>query len=309
MHEFISAVRDRDEDRLIWAAVEAMSPAETAFFREPGVFEYIVGQVLPDLARRREGGPLRLWAAGCGTGQEVYSLAMALEEAAPAGLTLEVFGSDLCERRLEKAQVGVYSQFEVQRGLSAQRLVRHFEGLEDGFALSPRVRQMVRWRRVNLMEDISRLGQFDLVLCRNLMGYLLDEARGRVLANLRDALAPGGRLVLGATEAAPGLVAAADRQHPAGREPVQADGEHAQDQDADDEVGHRVQDQRDPVADVVDRAAAFPARIGAQGESEDDRQDLAQAKQDDRRPEPAEEDVGHLLAVELERVAQVAGGG
>ena len=211
VHEFISAVRDRDEDRLIWAAVEAMSPAETAFFREPGVFEYIVGQVLPDLARRREGGPLRLWAAGCGTGQEVYSLAMALEEAAPAGLTLEVFGSDLCERRLEKAQAGVYSQFEVQRGLSAQRLVRHFEGLEDGFALSPRVRQMVRWRRVNLMEDISRLGQFDLVLCRNLMGYLLDEARGRVLANLRDALAPGGRLVLGATEAAPGLVAAADR--------------------------------------------------------------------------------------------------
>jgi chemotaxis protein methyltransferase CheR len=211
VHEFVCAVRDRDEDRLIWAAVEAMSPGETAFFREPHAFGAIVAEVLPELARRREGATLRLWAASCGTGQEVYSLAMALEEAAPAGVTLEVFASDLCERRLEKAQAGIYSQFEVQRGLSAHRLVQHFEGLEDGFALSPRIRQMVRWRRVNLMEDLTRLGQFDLVLCRNLMGYLTDEARVRVLANLQGALAPGGWLVLGAGEAAPGLAAAADK--------------------------------------------------------------------------------------------------
>jgi len=211
VHEFVCAVRDRDEDRLIWAAVEAMSPAETAFFREPQAFASIVGDLLPDLARRREGGKLRLWAAACGTGQEVYSLAMALEEAAPVGVTLEIFGSDLCERRLEKAQAGIYSQFEVQRGLSAQRLVRHFEGLEEGFALSPRIRQMVRWRRVNLMEDLSRFGQFDLVVCRNLMGYLLDEAKGRVLSNLEGALAPGGWLVLGANETAQGLAAAHGR--------------------------------------------------------------------------------------------------
>ena len=211
VHEFICAVRDRDEDRLIWAAVEAMSPAETAFFRDPATFEAIVADVLPQLARRREGGTLRLWAASCGTGQEVYSLAMALEEAAPAGVTLEIFGSDLCERRLEKAQAGVYSQFEVQRGLSARRLVRHFEGLEDGFALSPRIRQMVRWRRVNLLEDLSRLGQFDLVLCRNLMGYLLEEARPRVLANLEATVAPGGWLVMGAGEASAHLTAAPGR--------------------------------------------------------------------------------------------------
>jgi chemotaxis protein methyltransferase CheR len=208
VHELVCAVRDRDEDRLIWAAVEAMSPAESAFFREPQTFERIVDEVLPELAGRREGETLRLWAAACGTGQEVYSLAMALEEAAPPGVALEVFASDLCERRLEKAQGGVYSQFEVQRGLSARRLVRHFEGLEEGFVLSPRVRQMVRWRRVNLMEDITRLGQFDLVLCRNLMGYLTDDARVRVLANLRGALAPGGSLVLGANETAENLLAA-----------------------------------------------------------------------------------------------------
>ncbi|WP_394761916.1 CheR family methyltransferase [Phenylobacterium sp.] len=211
VHEFICAVRDRDEERLIWAAVEAMSPAETAFFREPRVFDQIVDEVLPELAMRRAGGTLRLWAAACGTGQEVYSLAMALEEAAPAGVTLEVFASDLCERRLEKAQAGIYSQFEVQRGLSARRLVRHFEGLEDGFVLSPRVRQMVRWRRVNLIEDLSRLGQFDIVLCRNLMGYFLEDARARVTANLERTLAPGGWLVLGSGEQAPAMAGAPGR--------------------------------------------------------------------------------------------------
>jgi chemotaxis protein methyltransferase CheR len=208
VHEFVGAVRDRGEERLIWAAVEAMSPAESSFFRAPQVLGRLVGEVLPELARRRDGGRLRLWVAACGTGQEVYSLAMALDEAGLAGVGLEIFASDLCERRLEKAQAGVYSPFEVQRGLSAHRLVRHFEGLEDGFSLSPRVRQMVRWRRVNLMEDLTRLGQFDLVLCRHVLGYLLDEARPRVLANLQGALAPGGWLVLDADEAVPGLTAA-----------------------------------------------------------------------------------------------------
>ena len=211
VHEFICAVRDRDEERLIWATVEAMSPAETAFFREPRVFDEIVSQVLPELAMRRGGGTLRLWAASCGAGQEVYSLAMALEEAAPAGVTLEVFASDLCERRLEKAQAGVYSPFEVQRGLSAHRLVRHFEGLDEGYVLQPRVRQMVRWRRVNLTEDLGRLGKFDLVLCRNTLGYLLEDARARVTSNLERALAPGGWLVLGAGEQAPEMAAAPGR--------------------------------------------------------------------------------------------------
>jgi chemotaxis protein methyltransferase CheR len=218
VHDLVSAIRDRDDDRLAWRAVEAMSPAETSFFREPQTFEAILGQVLPDLAMRRAGGTIRLWSAACGTGQEVYSLAMALAESAPAGVTVEVFASDLCERRLEKAQAGIYSPFEVQRGLSARRLVTHFEGLEDGFVLSARVRQMVRWRRVNLMEDLGRLGQFDLVLCRGLLGYLLEDARARMLGALERTLAPGGWLVLGSGEAAPGLNPVAGRPGFYGRE-------------------------------------------------------------------------------------------
>jgi chemotaxis protein methyltransferase CheR len=208
IEEFLGAVRDRDEERLIWALVEAMSPSETSFFRDPETFELIAQKVLPELARRGEGRPLRLWAASCGTGQEVYSLAMLLAEQSSVGATFELTGSDLCERRLEKAQSGLYSQFEVQRGLSAHRLVRHFENAEEGFALSPRIRSSVRWRRVNLIEDVSRMGRFDLVLCRGLTPQLTDAARERALANLVSALAPGGVLALGPAEAAPGLVAA-----------------------------------------------------------------------------------------------------
>lgn len=208
VEEFVRAVRDRDEERLVWALVEAMSPAEGSFFRHPETFELIAEKVLPALARGREGQPLRIWAAACGTGQEVYSLAMLLAEQPAVGQGVELIGSDLCERRLEKAQSGLYSQFEVQRGLSAHRLVRHFENAEEGFTLSPRIRGTVRWRRANLVDDLSRFGRFDLVLCRSYMPALTDAARQRVLANLTAALAPGGVLALGPSEDAPGLASA-----------------------------------------------------------------------------------------------------
>ena len=211
IEELMAAVRDRGEERMVWAVVEAMWPAETSFFRDPATFELIASDVLPKLARRVEKGPLRIWSANCGAGQEVYSLAMLLAEQTSFGASVELFASDLCERRLEKAQSGLYSQFEVQRGLSAHRLVGHFESAEEGFVLSPRVRQTVRWRRVNLIEDITRLGQFDLIVCRHLSAHLAQAARERLFANLTSALAPGGCLVLGAGETAPGLVCAAER--------------------------------------------------------------------------------------------------
>lgn len=210
VHDLICAVRDRDDERLAWGLIEAMSPAETGFFRDPDVFAWIVETLLPNLARPADGGPLRLWSATCGAGQEIYSLAMALEEALPVGVAVEVFASDLSERRLEKAQAGVYSAFEVQRGLSAHRLVRHFEGRDENFALSPRVRQLVRWRRANLMDDPARLGQFDVVLCRNLLSHLTEAGRSQVLGNLQRTLRPGGWLVLGGRETAPGLAAHPD---------------------------------------------------------------------------------------------------
>ena len=209
--DLLQAVRDRGDERLAWAVVEAMAPTETSFFRDAPTLDLAVTQALDDLARRPEGQTLRIWVAACGGGQEVYSVAMLLDELAPAGATIELCASDLSERRLEKARSGAFSQFEVQRGLPARRLVRHFEKLDDSFVLTARIRQMVRWRRVNLMEDLSPLGPFDLVFCRNVLGGLLEAARTRVLASLGDILAPGGCLVLSPQDAAPNLTASAGR--------------------------------------------------------------------------------------------------
>lgn len=199
--QYIETVRLRGEERLVWAMVEAMAPPETAFFRDPAVFDALIGEVLPQLARATQ-GPVRVWSAACGAGQEVYSLAMLLAEQPALAGRVELFASDLSERSLEKAQAGLYSQFEVQRGLPARRLVRHFEREGDFFALSPRIRQMVRWRRINLLDDLARLGRFELILCRNVLQSLTGEARERVLEGLTAALAPGGRLVLGLADAA-----------------------------------------------------------------------------------------------------------
>lgn len=206
--ELLAAVRGRGEERLAIACAEAMAPSETAFFRDRAVFEHIWREVAPQIARRRADGVVRLWSAGCGSGQEIYSLAMLqAEEPAPTG-RVELFASDLSERLLDRARLGVYSSFEVQRGLSARQLVRHFENRDEHFQLAKRLRQDVRWRRVNLLDDLSPLGVFDVVLCRYVLTGLTGEARRRAADELARAVAPDGVLVLGAGEAPPpGFVA------------------------------------------------------------------------------------------------------
>jgi len=202
---FIGALRTRADERQAWAAVESMALPEPDFFRDRAVFEHLVAEVLPELSERRGGEPVRVWHTACGSGQEVYSLAMLIADAPGLSTRVELFASDLSERGLEKAQAGLYSQFEVQRGLPARLLVRHFEKSGESFVLSPRIRQMVRWRRVNLLDDLGRGGQFDLVLCRSLLGQLAPAAYARVMDQLTGALAPGGRLVLGARDRPDGL--------------------------------------------------------------------------------------------------------
>lgn len=201
--ELIGLVRERGEDRLAIACVEAMAPGETAFFRDRAVFEHLWRTVVPQLARRRPDGVVRIWSVGCGAGQEIYSVAMLqADEPAPTG-RVELFASDLSERVLDRARLGVYSSFEVQRGLSARQLVRHFENRDEHFQLAKRLRQDVRWRRVNLLEDLAPLGGFDVVLCRYVLSALTDTARARVADQLARVVAPDGVLVLGRGEPAP----------------------------------------------------------------------------------------------------------
>lgn len=201
---FIERLEAGLDDAQVWATVAALANTETGFFRDPAVFSQLEQAVLPQLINARS-GRLRIWSAGCAAGQEVYSLAIALTEARPGATQVEIVATDLCERNLEKAQAGLYSQFEVQRGLSAQRLVAHFENAGDLFKVSPRLQQNVRWRRINLSGDVASLGQFDLILCRHVLGGLEADVRPNVLAGLGAALAPGGRLVLSPTDAADDL--------------------------------------------------------------------------------------------------------
>ena len=127
------------------------------------------------------------------------------ERARLPGLKVELFGSDLSERQLEKAQSGLYTQFEVQRGLPIRHLVRYFEQADEMWGISPRLRQMVRWRRINLVADLSTAGRFDVIFCRYVLSALIEPMRMRLLENLARALSPEGYLFLGSNETAGSL--------------------------------------------------------------------------------------------------------
>lgn len=205
--DLIAGLRMRREEPLIWALVEAMTSSETAFFRDRAPFQEFRDEILPTLSRLRGQEPIRVWSCACSTGQEAYSLAMIAEEAQglEPGTRVEIYGSDISERALEKAQAGLYTQFEVQRGLPIRLLLQHFEKVEDNWRLSPRIRQRVLWRRINLAADLSAAGRFDVIFCRNVLGALDEGVRRKVLENLAAALPADGFLVLGLNETPLGL--------------------------------------------------------------------------------------------------------
>ncbi|RRN61906.1 protein-glutamate O-methyltransferase CheR [Caulobacter sp. 602-1] len=194
----IAALRAKREDRLIWAVVEALCRSDTAFFRGREAFAQLRDEVLPALSHRRSEAPIRLWSAACATGQEVYSLAIAANEATTlaTGTRFEFFGSDLSERSLEKAQAGIYTQFEVQRGLPIRMLIKYFENQDDTWAISPRIRQMVRWKRINLLSDLSVMGRFDVILLRGVLRNMDASLRAKVVQALVALLPADGVLAL-----------------------------------------------------------------------------------------------------------------
>ena len=195
----VEQLRDAPDEALRRAVTEALTQGETAFFRDRKVFERLQLEILPTLAAQRPDGLVRVLSAGCSTGQEPYSLALSTQAAAGPS-NLDILGVDLNERALEKAQSGIYTQFEVQRGLPIRMLINSFERMEDMWIASPRLRQMVRWRRVNLLEDLTALGTFDLILCRNVMSCLEGSAREAVMKTMHGLLADDGWIVLGAQE-------------------------------------------------------------------------------------------------------------
>ena len=200
--EMIRDIQAKRDNALMWAVTEALANTETSFFRDRAPFQQFREDILPELAMARGDKPIRIWSAAAATGQEPYSLAMIVDDEASKypGMKIELFGSDLSERCLEKAQSGLYTQFEVQRGLPIRLLVRHFEKNDETWSLNPHIRQSVRWRRVNLLADLTGLGQFDVIFCRNVVSGFDREVGRRVLDQLSAALPEDGRLILGIDE-------------------------------------------------------------------------------------------------------------
>jgi chemotaxis protein methyltransferase CheR len=198
---------DRGEQDLITAVVEAMTTNETYFFRDKLPFEHFRATLVPAImtARSRH-RVLRIWCAASSTGQEPYSLAIMLKEMRlPDGWRVNIVATDLSGEVLDKAKAGVFSQFEVQRGLPIALLVKYFTQSGESWQIKPELRDMIEHRRFNLLHDFAPLGKFDIIFCRNVLLYFARPAKNDVLSRLRGALAPDGYLVLGAAETLVGL--------------------------------------------------------------------------------------------------------
>ncbi|MBV8978475.1 MAG: protein-glutamate O-methyltransferase CheR [Alphaproteobacteria bacterium] len=195
-------------DALGRAVSEALTTNESSFFRDPDVFAAFRDSVLPALLTRRQSVKrLRIWSAACAAGQEVYSIAMILDDLklSSRGWSVDLIASDLSADMIARAEQGVYSHFEVQRGIPPDRFVAHF--LEEGAhcRVSERLRRMVTFRTFNLLDSFGWLEDVDIVFCRNVLMYFEPRAKAAVLDKLAEVMLPDGYLVLGRVETTKGL--------------------------------------------------------------------------------------------------------
>jgi chemotaxis protein methyltransferase CheR len=190
--------------------VEAMTTNESFFFRDEKPVQHFRAWALPRLAQARgPGTPLRVWSAASSSGQEAYSLAMILADcrAVLGDRRCEIVGTDISREQLVRAREGLYTQFEVQRGLPIQLLVKHFRKEESNWRLSEAIRSLVQFREWNLLSDLRPLGKFDVVFCRNVLIYFDQPTKARVLEAIASLMPPDGILYLGGAETVLGITA------------------------------------------------------------------------------------------------------
>ena len=195
-------------EALVEKCVNALATHESSFFRDTAPFAIMAETVLPGLMEaRRNKRALRIWCAACSSGQEPYSLAMVLQEMAPAlnGWRVEIVATDMSKPILDRAKTGLYSEFEVRRGLSPERRARWLTAAEGNWRVSPVLQKMVTFRPHNLLAGSAGLGEFDIILCRNVLIYFDVQQKRTVLTQLSKAMAPDGALFLGSAETIMGL--------------------------------------------------------------------------------------------------------
>jgi chemotaxis protein methyltransferase CheR len=200
LSELLASGSDKE---LEMECVEAMLNNETSFFRDQPNFALLTGPVLDHIREQRLGAKtMRIWCNACSTGQEPYSLAMALAQNPEkwAGWRIEIIASDVSAIVLKKAKAGLYSQFEIQRGLPVMLMLRYFDQVGTDWQLKDSIRNMVSFRPANALQPYCVAGKFDVVLCRNMLMYFGDDTRRKVLDNLADSLHGDSLLMLGAAE-------------------------------------------------------------------------------------------------------------
>jgi chemotaxis protein methyltransferase CheR len=202
----IDLVASRGREDLIREITEAMTTNESSFFRDSKPFDYLRKELLPSLVADGKRSSLRIWSAACSTGQEAYSVGICLreEETHTAKLRCEIVATDLASKVVDKAKEAIYSQFEAQRGLPVQLLIKYFTQLPNTcWEVKPTLRDMVTFKLQNLLENYDTLGKFDLVFCRNVLIYFNEASRIGVIERIGRSLLPGGYLFVGSTEALP----------------------------------------------------------------------------------------------------------
>jgi len=217
LDELITILVMGREPALANLVVEALLNNETYFFRDRQPFDLLSNQFLPALAKLRgDKKHLKIWSAGCSTGQEPYSLAMLFAEDVLKwqGWTIDILGTDVSSAMVDRARAGTYTQFEVQRGLGITQMIRWFAECDEGWRAAEALRRQVRFQVHNILETPPHPGQFDIILCRNVLLYLSPEKRTAAFERLASALAPDGALMLGAGETVIGQTTrfAADRE-------------------------------------------------------------------------------------------------
>ncbi len=208
LEELVLAVRAKRDESLIREVTEAMTTNESFFFRDIKPFDLFRQHILPRLIEARAGRQsCRILCAASSSGQEPYSLAMILKEEAAmlAGWRFEILGIDISTEMLEKAKAGVYSQFEVQRGLPVQLLLKYFQKHDEMWQIDSSVRAMVQFKEFNLLDELMPLGKFDVVFCRNVLIYFDQETKTKVLDKISMLLPGDGVLFLGGAETVLGI--------------------------------------------------------------------------------------------------------
>jgi chemotaxis protein methyltransferase CheR len=211
--DLVRVIRSKMDEAVIRDVVEAMTTNESFFFRDTKPFEQFKQVVLPAMLKNRAASRvIRIWSAACSSGQEPYSLAMILSEMANElnGWKIEIVGSDLSTEILGRAKEGIYSQFEVQRGLPITLLVKYFAQVGDRWQINAKIRSMVQYREFNLLHDPAPLGRFDVVFCRNVLIYFDQPTKSRVLNSIAKVMPEDGFLFLGGAETVLGIT---DRFH------------------------------------------------------------------------------------------------